>query len=144
MRDKDTLVSAARLLGIDVKELAKSLVSKTVRIQNTDTIIQFGKHVAVSNRDSFAKAIYYKVFQWVIDTINTQIETSDKQKLSVGLLDIFGFEMFEHNTFGQYCINWCNEKLQALFVQQIFYNEQSEYQQENIQVTAKKLNIIFF
>lgn len=46
---------------------------------------------------------------------------------SVGILDIYGFEIFEHNGFEQFCINYVNEKLQQIFIQLTLKAEQVGY-----------------
>jgi len=72
-------------------------------------------------RDALAKAIYDRLFSWIINRINRAIIVpgSDIQKRFnkvIGVLDIYGFEIFDRNSFEQFCINYCNEKLQQLFI----------------------------
>lgn len=59
---------------------------------------------------------------------------------SVGILDIFGFEKFESNSFEQLCINYANENLQQFFVRHIFKIEQEQYEKEGI--TWNNINYI--
>ncbi|GBG27766.1 Myosin-6 [Hondaea fermentalgiana] len=53
----------------------------------------------------------------------------------IGLLDVFGFEVFERNGFAQLCINYCNETLQHLFNESVFKRDQLEYDEEGIDWT---------
>ncbi|GCB64824.1 hypothetical protein scyTo_0007589 [Scyliorhinus torazame] len=83
-------------------------------------------------------AIYERLFCWIVNRINGVIEVKDYdprihgKNTVIGVLDIYGFEIFESNSFEQFCINYCNEKLQQLFIELILRQEQAEYQREGI------------
>uniref|UniRef100_A0A3P9M9Z3 Myosin IHa n=1 Tax=Oryzias latipes TaxID=8090 RepID=A0A3P9M9Z3_ORYLA len=84
--------------------------------------------------DALAKAIYGQTFTWLVHRINESTENKDASKKTViGLLDIYGFEVFYVNSFEQFCINYCNEKLQQLFIQLTLKAEQDEYEAEGIE-----------
>ncbi|XP_051952508.1 unconventional myosin-Ih-like [Xyrauchen texanus] len=88
---------------------------------------------AVYARDALAKAIYSRTFTWLVNKINESLENKDSsRKTVIGLLDIYGFEVFSVNSFEQFCINFCNEKLQQLFIQLTMKAEQEEYEAEGI------------
>lgn len=112
----------ATLLGVARSSLCDSLTRKTIVVQGERVISSIGKEQAIEARDAFVKAIYGKVFTMVVDQINSTIYRSDKHvdKVSIGVLDIFGFENFGTNSFEQLCINYANESLQQFFVKHIF------------------------
>jgi myosin-1 len=86
--------------------------------------------------DALAKAMYDRVFQWVYTRINKSIAAPAAAiKAVIGVLDIYGFEIFQHNSFEQFCINYCNEKLQQLFIELTLKSEQDEYEAEGIEWT---------
>ena len=87
---------------------------------------------ANSVKDSLAKEIYNRLFMWIVETINVNIDYTKPNKRTVGILDIYGFEIFDINGFEQLCINWCNEKLQLFFIDQTIRAEQKEYDSEGI------------
>uniref|UniRef100_H3D8C8 Myosin VIIBa n=1 Tax=Tetraodon nigroviridis TaxID=99883 RepID=H3D8C8_TETNG len=127
---------ASQLLEVDSKELEKSLSQRSF-MTATDSVSKALTSVqAMDGRDAFVKAIYGRLFIWVVDKINTVIytqrEESDDPQQTIGLLDIFGFENFDKNSFEQLCINFANEQLQQFFVKYVFRLEQEEYAQENI------------
>ena len=91
------------------------------------------KNQALDTRDAFVKAVYGRLFIMIVDKINDTIYKPKTQtKNSIGVLDIFGFENFNINSFEQLCINYANEHLQQFFVQHIFKMEQDYYTEEGI------------
>ncbi|XP_031107658.1 myosin-9-like [Ipomoea triloba] len=87
---------------------------------------------AAVSRDGLAKAIYSRLFDWLVDKINVSIGQDSQSKCIIGVLDIYGFESFKHNSFEQFCINFTNEKLQQHFNQHVFKSQQEDYTKEAI------------
>ncbi|KAG7282684.1 hypothetical protein CRUP_017610, partial [Coryphaenoides rupestris] len=93
---------------------------------------------AGATRDALAQAVYGRTFTWLVEKINQSLTLqSDVNPCRdgssvIGLLDIYGFEVFQHNSFEQFCINYCNEKLQQLFIELTLRSEQEEYETEGI------------
>uniref|UniRef100_A0A671UPN5 Myosin VIIB n=1 Tax=Sparus aurata TaxID=8175 RepID=A0A671UPN5_SPAAU len=118
------------------KELEKCLTQRSFMTARESVTKALTSDQAVDGRDAFVKAIYGKLFLWVVDKINAAIykksEDSEEVQQSIGLLDIFGFENFSKNSFEQLCINFANEQLQQFFVKHVFKLEQDEYARENI------------
>lgn len=81
--------------------------------------------------------MYDRLFTWIVSKINDIIELRDTVSHGkctvIGVLDIYGFEIFDSNSFEQLCINYCNEKLQQLFIELVLKQEQEEYRREGIQ-----------
>ncbi|XP_029316502.1 myosin VIb isoform X2 [Cottoperca gobio] len=133
-----TLEYCADLLGLDQGDLRISL---TTRVMLTTaggakgTVIKVPLRVEQANnaRDALAKAVYSRLFDHVVKRVNEcfPFETSSN---FIGVLDIAGFEYFEHNSFEQFCINYCNEKLQQFFNERILKEEQELYQREGLGV----------
>uniref|UniRef100_A0A7N6BMB5 Unconventional myosin-VI n=1 Tax=Anabas testudineus TaxID=64144 RepID=A0A7N6BMB5_ANATE len=133
-----SLEYCADLLGLDQDDLRVSL---TTRVMLTTaggakgTVIKVPLKVEQANnaRDALAKAVYSRLFDHVVKRVNQcfPFETSSN---FIGVLDIAGFEYFEHNSFEQFCINYCNEKLQQFFNERILKEEQELYQKEGLGV----------
>ncbi len=86
-------------------------------------------------RDALAKHIYSLLFQKIVTMINKSLASSTRAHRFIGVLDIYGFETFQWNSFEQFCINYANEKLQQQFNQHVFKLEQEEYVREKIEWT---------
>jgi len=126
------LATTAELLGVDKEGLCKALTTRTRQTPEGPIVSPLDAKAATENRDSLAKVIYAKMFDWLVARINNAIGEDLNCAASVGVLDIYGFESFQYNDFEQFCINLANEKLQQHFNQHVFKMEQAEYEREKI------------
>ncbi|XP_036089793.1 unconventional myosin-IXb isoform X4 [Rousettus aegyptiacus] len=130
----DTL---SQLLKVKREILVEVLTKRKTVTANDKLILPYSLSEAITARDSMAKSLYSALFDWIVLRINhALLNKKDMEEsvscLSIGVLDIFGFEDFERNSFEQFCINYANEQLQYYFNQHIFKLEQEEYQSEGI------------
>jgi myosin I len=93
---------------------------------------------AAAVRDALSMALYFNLFDWIVGRTNQSLRAQGVVKNTIGILDIYGFEIFERNSFEQLCINYVNEKLQQIFIQLTLRTEQEEYAREQIQWTPIK------
>jgi myosin-7 len=151
------LNEASRLLGYTPLELSTSLTIRTIHVRGEVTIVPLSVDKANDTRNAFSKEIYGRLFAQIVAQANlslafaenedTRRENAQKGKhskrrmsidgqhvLSIGLLDIFGFEIFTSNSFEQLCINYGNEKLQQYFLHYVLKKEQETYESEGIEV----------
>ncbi|XP_056330359.1 myosin Ic, paralog b isoform X2 [Danio aesculapii] len=127
----------ARLLGVDGTVLKEALTHKKIIAKGEELMSPLNQEQAASARDALSKAIYGRTFSWLVNKINDSLAFKDESFSSknasvIGLLDIYGFEVFQNNSFEQFCINYCNEKLQQLFIELTLKSEQEEYEAEGI------------
>jgi myosin-7 len=123
------------LLQFSPRDLIIALTTRTLFTSGETVTSTLAEHQSVDVRDAFVKGIYGRLFIWIVDKINAAIYKPKEPaayRKSIGVLDIFGFENFESNSFEQLCINFANENLQQFFVQHIFKLEQEEYNHETI------------
>ncbi|KAK8930678.1 hypothetical protein KSP39_PZI016534 [Platanthera zijinensis] len=131
-KSKFHLKMTAELLMCDPQALEDALC-KRVMITPEEVIQRTLDPIAATvSRDGFAKTIYSRLFDWLVDKINNSIGQDATSKSLIGVLDIYGFESFKTNSFEQFCINFTNEKLQQHFNQHVFKMEQDEYTKEEI------------
>ena len=148
------LTTAALALGLPPARLAECLTTRTFYVRGEKHICEYTCQQAVDARNALAKEIYGRLFSHVVlksnQTLNPAssgssssrvpgtpgangaIEVRSSSDLCIGLLDIFGFEIFEHNSFEQLCINYGNEKLQQYFVKFVLKEEQRVYEAEGV------------
>lgn len=126
------LQMTAKLLMCDPDVLVASLCSRSIHTNEGIIIKALDCAAAAANRDTLAKTVYAKLFDWLVENINKSIGQDVDSKAQIGVLDIYGFESFKNNSFEQFCINFANEKLQQHFNEHVFKMEQEEYKSEKI------------
>ncbi|TMW66725.1 hypothetical protein Poli38472_014037 [Pythium oligandrum] len=130
---REALEIAAKLLGIPVESLETMITFRMHHIYGEDQKVSFDKRQAKKVCDSIARSMYENIFNWIVARINKNVACNQREvACSIGILDIYGFEIFEVNAFEQLCINYVNEKLQQLFIAQTLRAEQDEYKREAI------------
>ncbi|XP_078225713.1 unconventional myosin-VI isoform X2 [Callithrix jacchus] len=137
-KSAQSLEYCAELLGLDQDDLRVSLTTRvmlTTAGGTKGTVIKVPLKVEQANnaRDALAKTVYSHLFDHVVNRVN-QCFPFETSYYFIGVLDIAGFEYFEHNSFEQFCINYCNEKLQQFFNERILKEEQELYQKEGLGV----------
>uniref|UniRef100_A0A671LKA8 Unconventional myosin-IXb-like n=1 Tax=Sinocyclocheilus anshuiensis TaxID=1608454 RepID=A0A671LKA8_9TELE len=131
------LYAISDLLKVKVELLVEALTTRKAMTANDTLILPYSINEAITARDSMAKSLYSALFDWIVLRINhALLNKRDLEesvpRLSIGVLDIFGFEDFKTNSFEQFCINYANEQLQYYCNQRIFTLEQEEYRAEGI------------
>ncbi|KAG9133660.1 hypothetical protein Leryth_021836 [Lithospermum erythrorhizon] len=126
------LQTAAELLMCDPKSLEDSLCWRVIVTPDGNITKPLDPAAATTSRDALAKTVYSRLFDWLVDKINSSIGQDPDAKSIIGVLDIYGFESFKINSFEQLCINLTNEKLQQHFNQHVFKMEQEDYTKEEI------------
>ncbi|XP_075435721.1 myosin heavy chain, skeletal muscle, adult-like [Ascaphus truei] len=123
----------AYLMGLNSSELVKSLCNPRVKVGNEYVTKSQNVQQVYNSVGALGKAVYEKLFSWMVTRINQQLDTKQPREYFIGVLDIAGFEIFDFNTFEQLCINFTNEKLQQFFNHHMFVLEQEEYKKEGIE-----------
>lgn len=127
----NTLTTACRLLGLDPAMLSQCfLIKSRSKILTT----QCNKREAEGLRDSLCKALYMGVFDALVSRCNAAVapQVPVQNSKYIGVLDIFGFENFQINSFEQLCINFANEGLQNHYNKFTFKNDEEECKAEGI------------
>ena len=121
------------LLGLSADYIEEACCNRTVRARDEEYTVPLVPNDASESRDALAKAIYSRLFDWIVTRMNEAIGASDERVSGeIGVLDIFGFEDFARNGFEQFCINYANEKLQQKFTMDVFKSVEKEYVREGL------------
>ncbi|KAM6957857.1 myosin-16-like [Aplochiton taeniatus] len=122
----------AHLMAINSGDLQKGITRPRVKVGNEFVTKGQNQDQCVYSIGALAKAVYDRMFKWMVLRINRTLDTKMQRQYFIGVLDIAGFEIFEYNSFEQLCINFTNEKLQQFFNHHMFVLEQEEYKKEGI------------
>ncbi|RKO97884.1 hypothetical protein CXG81DRAFT_26193 [Caulochytrium protostelioides] len=144
--DRQALAFPAYLFGVAETVLEEKLISRFMTTgggigrRGSAYNVPLNLEQARGTRDALAKAVYSRMFDWIVGAVNGAMAAlaanlRERQILCLGVLDIFGFEIFDKNGFEQFCINYVNEKLQQIFIELTLKQEQEEYAREGIQWT---------
>ncbi|XP_057329277.1 myosin heavy chain, muscle isoform X23 [Microplitis mediator] len=123
----------AKLLGVDCQDLYKNLLKPRIKVGNEFVTQGRNKDQVAYSVGAMSKAMFDRVFKWLVKKCNETLDTKQKRQHFIGVLDIAGFEIFDFNSFEQLCINFTNEKLQQFFNHHMFVLEQEEYTREGIE-----------
>ncbi|XP_069734098.1 unconventional myosin-If isoform X2 [Phaenicophaeus curvirostris] len=138
VENADLLAFPAYLLGIDQNRLNEKVTSRKMDSKwggrSESITVTLNVEQAAYTRDALAKGLYARVFDFLVESINRAMQ-KPYEEYSIGVLDIYGFEIFQKNGFEQFCINFVNEKLQQIFIELTLKAEQEEYVQEGIKWT---------
>ncbi|WVO18360.1 myosin-1 [Cryptococcus depauperatus] len=134
---------AAYLMEVDPGQLQKALLTRIMETQRggrRGSVYEVPQNMAQasSGRDALAKALYNNLFEWIVSRVNVSMKPQTATDYVIGVLDIYGFEIFQDNSFEQLCINYVNEKLQQIFIELTLRAEQEEYVREQIKWTPIK------
>uniref|UniRef100_A0A8C6JMX3 Uncharacterized protein n=1 Tax=Melopsittacus undulatus TaxID=13146 RepID=A0A8C6JMX3_MELUD len=132
LSDDEHLNNFCSLLGVEHSQMEHWLCHRKLVTTAETYVKSMSMQQVVNARNALAKHIYARLFSWIVQHINKALHTSIKQHSFIGVLDIYGFETFEVNSFEQFCINYANEKLQQQFNLHVFKLEQEEYMKEGI------------
>ncbi|KAI3610616.1 myosin 5 [Moniliophthora roreri] len=134
------LLLATRFLGVNLAEFKKWTIKKQITTRSEKIITALNGAQATVVRDSVAKFVYACMFEWLVAIVNESLagengDAAERAEMFIGVLDIYGFEHFQKNSFEQFSINYANEKLQQEFNSHVFKLEQEEYVKEEINWT---------
>eukprot|EP01090_Pellita_catalonica_P012524 TRINITY_DN2743_c0_g1_i1.p1 TRINITY_DN2743_c0_g1~~TRINITY_DN2743_c0_g1_i1.p1 ORF type:complete len:1470 (-),score=356.83 TRINITY_DN2743_c0_g1_i1:46-4158(-) len=139
LKDDKAVGIAAMQLGVTTDGLKNGLLRPSIVVPKAGKSERvsraLNKSKAINTRDALCKALYGRLFNWIVRKINECLSHKDETMYTIGVLDISGFEIFQKNSFEQLCINYTNEKLQQFFNHHMFTLEQEEYEREKIEWT---------
>eukprot|EP00123_Amoebidium_parasiticum_P009930 comp19786_c0_seq1/m.23726 comp19786_c0_seq1/g.23726 ORF comp19786_c0_seq1/g.23726 comp19786_c0_seq1/m.23726 type:complete len:1927 (-) comp19786_c0_seq1:439-6219(-) len=135
MPDDSKAAMVCKLFGIQLSDLSKAMLKPRMKVGRDFVTKAQRSDQVVAAVKAICKAIYERLFLWIVEKVNRALDTRRSSNTFIGILDIAGFEIFKVNSFEQLCINYTNEKLQQFFNNHMFVTEQEEYKKEGIEWT---------
>ncbi|EAS06250.2 myosin head protein (macronuclear) [Tetrahymena thermophila SB210] len=135
IKNKDVLTHISKLLLCDEQLIQKALTIKILETGKNQLEVPLKENECVAMRNSLSKILYDRLFTWLVQQLNSAINPpalKQVKSLSIGLLDIFGFENFQINSFEQLCINYTNERLQKLYISYVFIQEEKILREDGL------------
>ncbi|MED6136863.1 hypothetical protein PIB30_059778 [Stylosanthes scabra] len=127
---------AASLMECSLKELMVTLSTHKIKAGKDTITKKLTLRQAIDTRDALAKFMYANLFDWLVEQVNKALEVGKRRTgRSISILDIYGFESFQKNSFEQFCINYANERLQQHFNRHLFKLEQEDYELDGVDWT---------
>ena len=126
----DAVRVAEKYLGVG--DMTGLLTTRQITVNGEVTVANHTPKQAGAARDALVKIMYDRLFSYLVTRINNTVDDTERATMYIGLLDVYGFEFFEVNSFEQLCINFANEKLQQFFLTTVFSNEAATYKEEGI------------
>ena len=123
----------SHLLQLPLEGILKAITFRTTETRNERVYTALNIDQALDSRDALAKSLYASLFSWLVHRVNNLMSVKGSKRMTLALLDIFGFEEFKENSFEQLCINFANETLHFYFTKYVFKIEQQEYVKEKIE-----------
>lgn len=139
IENQDLLADLCHVLQIVPADLEEGLMTSVMNMRGEIITKKLNVKKCNNARNAVAKALYDRLFRWLVFKINMTLQPEDDRSLSamsIGILDIFGFENFKQNGFDQMCINLANEQLHYFFNQHIFAAEIGSYADEGLEISA--------
>uniref|UniRef100_A0A8C4N2R8 Myosin Ic, paralog b n=1 Tax=Eptatretus burgeri TaxID=7764 RepID=A0A8C4N2R8_EPTBU len=95
------LRSLTRLLGVSSSLLMEALTHRKIAAKGEEVLTPLSAEQVIFARDALSKAIYGRTFNWLVSQINGSLGNKEKSQHTLfGLLDIYGFEVFQQNRYG--------------------------------------------
>ncbi|CAG9766650.1 unnamed protein product [Ceutorhynchus assimilis] len=127
------LFEVCELLLADNRWIQRILISKQIE---DGVLTDLSAIEATKVKDTLCRTLYSRLFTWLINRINDSIKSKSLGKRKfLGVLDLYGFECFNTNSFEQLIINYCNEKLHQFMINICVKEEQEGMIKEGLEWT---------